>query len=121
MQRREEHAATRVERPAATDPDGRDLGAGRLERLSPEREQPPEPLLRPPRRLGRRDDETLDTSRSVDDPGGELRAADVEPEYRRGYPFLPWTAMPRMKYFWNAAKRMIIGRISRNVPAMITW
>jgi hypothetical protein len=89
MQRRDEHSAARVERPAATDADGRDLGAGSLDRLPPEREQAPEPVLGPPRGLGRRDDETLDTSLSVDDPGGELRAADVEPECGRGYPLRP--------------------------------
>ncbi len=119
MQRRHEHAGARVQRPAAADAGRGDLAP--VQRLPPEREQPREPVLRPARGLGRSDDETLDASLVIDDPGGELRAADVEPEYGRSYPFVPCTAMPRMKYFWKAANRMIIGKISRNVPAMITW
>jgi hypothetical protein len=89
VQRRDQNACRRVERSAAADPDGRDVGAGIFHRLPPEREEPPHAVLRPSRGLGRRNSEAFDAPVGIDDPGGELRAADVEPENWRSYPFLP--------------------------------
>ena len=50
-----------------------------------------------------------------------LRAAAPSPtapsaRRRHAYPLRPWTAMPRMKYFWNTAKRITIGRIEQQRP-----
>jgi hypothetical protein len=89
VQRRDQHAAPRVQRPAAADPDGSDLSARIVRRLPPEREEPPQAVLVPTSGLGRRDDEALDLTLRVDDPGGELCSADVEPECGRSYPFVP--------------------------------
>jgi hypothetical protein len=89
VQRRDQHTGGRIQRPAAGDADRRDLAPRSVERLPPESEEPPKPVLRSARGLGRRDDEPLDASVVVDDPGGELRAADVEPERGRSYPLRP--------------------------------
>src|SRR6266536_418773 len=144
VKRRNQHAAGRVERTAAPDPDPCDLlggGAGRRNGTLTEGEEPLEPVARSAFRIGRRDDEAVDAAVGVDDAGRHLRAADVEAEDRprprwvrpgtadggpcahgrHSYPFVPWTAIPRMKYFWNTAKRITIGRTSSSVPAMITW
>src|SRR5581483_630614 len=140
MKGRDEDTSLRVERTAAADSHRLDRDARILECAAPELEQAREPFARPTARLRGRDREAVHGPVYVDDAGGELRAADVEPEHRtarrdsrtvvregglgpcrrHAYPFRPWTAMPRMKYFWNAAKSTTIGSTSSSVPATIS-
>jgi hypothetical protein len=86
VQRREEDAADRVERPPAADPDRLDRGPVRRrlrDRLAAEVEQPLEGLLGPLLGARGRDDERVDPAVRVDDPRRELRPADVQREHAR--------------------------------------
>ena len=145
VRRREDHAALLVERSAAADPDAGDLGPGHAglgDRARAELEEPRQHGVRAflaPARLER---ERVHVPGRVDDAGGELRPADVEPERELGrrpnsavtvdrdrgtracrsrhQPLRPWVAMPWMKYRWKIAKRTTIGRTVTTVPAMMT-
>ena len=86
-----------------------------LDGTTAEREQPLDPVCRALFGQRRLDDEREHAPGPVDEPGGELRAADVEPEYRRVHsvdadvlgrgersrashqPLRPWVAIPSTK------------------------